>query len=228
MHQCAARVERQSLADIREGLRCLLVEDEALLAELLCSMLRASAALMSAHIAKSVQQAKRMISRNPPDILVLDLDLPDGDGQDVALHLISSHQNPSIIILSAKLNDFICDPRLLPFIHSVVDKTSAYKELAHAIGDACSIHRERVEPEGIQAKCRIMSAREQEVFLLIGKGKSSREICSILNIGLSTVESHRKAIAQCLGTSGADLVRIAAIHCFKAEHGLIEELVQSD
>ena len=225
MHRSAARAAGYRVSQTREGLHCLLVEDQVLLAELLCSILRTSAALISVNIAKTVQHAKQMVDRNPPDILVLDLDLPDGDGQDVGIHLIKRHSNPSIIILSAKLNDFTCDPRLLPFVHSVIAKTSAYKELAHAICDVCAINGKTIETEGVQAKFRMMSTREQEVFLLIGQGKSSREICSILNIGLSTVESHRKALAQCLGTSGADLVRIAAIHCYKAEHGLIEESV---
>lgn len=202
-------------------MKCLLVEDQVLFAELLCGMLRSSSIINSVSIAPSVSQALQLINRSPPDILVLDLNLPDGDGQEVALNLVNYHPNPAIIILSAQANDFDCDPRLQPYLHAIIEKTSAYKELAKAIASLDINPQEGNCTGGTEKRVQMMTSREQEVYLLIGKGKSSREICSILNISLSTVESHRKAIAQCLGTSGADLVRRAAIHCFKAEEGLL-------
>jgi DNA-binding CsgD family transcriptional regulator len=67
-----------------------------------------------------------------------------------------------------------------------------------------------------------LSLREQEVFLLIGSGKSSRIIASYLNISLLTVESHRKAISRKLGSSGAELVRLAALHLYKTQNSLEE------
>jgi two-component system nitrate/nitrite response regulator NarL len=63
-----------------------------------------------------------------------------------------------------------------------------------------------------------LSVRELEVFLLIGQGKSNREIATVLILSVSTVESHRKAIAQHLGRSGADLVRLAAVHLYRTQN----------
>ena len=70
----------------------------------------------------------------------------------------------------------------------------------------------------IQGRISTLSVRELEVFLLIGQGKSNREIATVLILSVSTVESHRKAIAQHLGRSGADLVRLAAVHLYRTQN----------
>jgi DNA-binding NarL/FixJ family response regulator len=204
------------------GLNCLLVEDQTLVAELLRGLLQVSQQVACVRIAPSVQEACRLIDQLPPDLLILDLGLPDGDGQQVGLHLLKRHPKPKIILLSAQLHDFDCDPLLLPHIHASVDKTSAYKELTFALNGLNTSIERFSDGRSIGEPLPGLSLREQEVFLLIGSGKSSRMIASYLNISLLTVESHRKAISQKLGSSGAELVRLAALHLYKTQNSLEE------
>jgi DNA-binding NarL/FixJ family response regulator len=203
---------------ISGGMGCLLVEDQTLMAELLRSMLQTSPQVGVIRLARSVEEACRLIDRLPPDLLILDLGLPDGDGQQVALHLLKHHPAPRIILLSAELHDFQCDPSLLPHIHASVDKTSAYKELLLALNALNPGLNNSAVEESIQGRISTLSIRELDVFLLIGQGKSNREIATVLIVSVSTVESHRKAIAQHLGRSGADLVRLAAVHLYRTQH----------
>ena len=207
------------------GLNCLLVEDQTLVAELLRGLLQTSPQVGSVRLAHSVQEGCQLIDQRPPDLLILDLGLPDGDGQQVGLHLLKRHPKPRIILLSAQLHDFACDPSLLPHIHASVDKTSAYKELTFALNGLNASIAEGSSGESIAQLAHTMSLREQEVFLLIGSGKSSRAIASSLHISQSTVESHRKAIAQILGCSGAEMVRLAALHLYRTQHSLGETRV---
>ena len=200
------------------GMGCLLVEDQTLMAELLRSMLQTSPQVGVIRLARSVEEACRLIDRLPPDLLILDLGLPDGDGQQVALHLLKHHPAPRIILLSAQLHDFQCDPSLLPHIHASVDKTSAYKELMHALNALNPGLNNSGEEIRIQGRISTLSVREMEVFLLIGQGKSNRDIATVLNVSVSTVESHRKAIAQQIGRSGAELVQLAAVHLYRTHH----------
>ena len=53
--------------------------------------------------------------------------------------------------------------------------------------------------------------RQSEIFELISAGKSTKEIAHILNSATSTIESHRKVIAQKLKLSGAELIREASL-----------------
>jgi two-component system NarL family response regulator len=200
------------------GMGCLLVEDQTLMAELLRSMLQTSPQIGVIRLAQSVEEACRLIDRLPPDLLILDLGLPDGDGQQVALHLLKRHPAPRIILLSAQLHDFQCDPSLLPHIHASVDKTSAYKELMQALNALNPGLNNSAEERRIKRRISTLSVRELEVFLLIGQGKSNRDIATVLNVSVSTVESHRKAIAQQIGRSGAELVQVAAVHLYRTQH----------
>ena len=206
------------------GMGCLLVEDQTLMAELLRSMLQTSPQIGVIRLAQSVEEACRLIDRLPPDLLILDLGLPDGDGQQVALHLLKRHPAPRIILLSAQLHDFQCDPSLLPHIHASVDKTSAYKELMHALNALNPGLNNSAEERRIKRRISTLSVRELEVFLLIGQGKSNRDIAAVLNVSVSTVESHRKAIAQKIGRSGAELVQVAAVHLYRTQHEQTEAL----
>jgi DNA-binding NarL/FixJ family response regulator len=188
------------------------------MAELLRSMLQTSPQVGVIRIARSVEEACHLIDQVPPDLLILDLGLPDGDGQQVGLHLLKRHTAPRIILLSAQLHDFHCDPSLLPHIHASVDKTSAYKELMQALNTLSSDFNNSPEGVTIQGRISTLSVRELEVFLLIGQGKSNRDIATVLNVSVSTVESHRKAIAHQLGRSGAELVQLAAVHLYRTQN----------
>jgi DNA-binding NarL/FixJ family response regulator len=194
------------------------VEDQTLMAELLRSILQTSPQVGVIRLAKSVQEACRLIDQIPPDLLILDLGLPDGDGQQVGLHLLKRHPAPMIILLSAQLHDFQCDPHLQPHIHASVDKTSAYKELLMALNTLNSGTNQALGKQAPEDGISTLSVRELEVFLLIGQGKSNRDIATVLNVSVSTVESHRKAIAQRLGRSGADLVQLAAVHLYRTQN----------
>ena len=206
------------MENVSPGLSCLLVEDQTLMAELLRTMLQTSPQIRVVRIARSVEEACHLIDQVPPDLLILDLGLPDGDGQQVGLHLLKGHPAPRIILLSAQLHDFQCDPSLIHHIHASVDKTSAYKELMQALNTLSSEPNNSAEGETLDGRIGTLSVRELEVFLLIGHGKSNRDIATALNVSVSTVESHRKAIAQQLGRSGAELVQLAAVHLYRTQN----------
>jgi DNA-binding NarL/FixJ family response regulator len=175
-----------------------------------------------------VRDACGLIDQRVPDLLILDLALPDGDGQQVGLHLLKQNPSPVIIVLSAQLHDFSCEPALLPHIHATVNKTAAYKELAGALRELGKGPKENFVEVALPKRVQAMSIREQEVFLLIGTGRSSREIAGKLNISLSTVESYRKTISQQIGVTGAELVRLASLHLYRMEQGLLVSEAQFD
>jgi DNA-binding NarL/FixJ family response regulator len=56
-----------------------------------------------------------------------------------------------------------------------------------------------------------LTQRQQTIFGLIGEGKTTKEISMELGSAHSTIETHRKAIAQKLNVSGAELIRRAAL-----------------
>ena len=85
------------------------------------------------------------------------------------------------------------------FHSGVIDKRHSFDALRECLQDI------------LQPAYQTLTPRQQDVFRLIGEGKSTKEIANLLNSAISTVESHRKAIAQKLNISGAELVREASL-----------------
>ena len=180
-------------------LRCLIVEDQLMLLQLLRTMLQAIDGIQICHTATSQREALAICRQDPPDLLILDLALPDGSGLAVAEELAIHNPEAQMIVLSGQASSFICPSALQPMVRAVVDKTSAFRQLQEAIGRCL---RQQPAP---------LTPRQSEIFQLIGQGLSNREIAERTGLALTTVETHRKAIAQKRGVSGAELVRQACL-----------------
>jgi DNA-binding NarL/FixJ family response regulator len=181
-------------------LRCLIVEDQVMFLQLLRSMLEAVPGLSV--VASATTQADAIAfcrSDDPPDLVILDLALPDGDGLAVAQALAEHHPNPQVVVLSGQASSFVCPAALQPLIAGVVDKTSAFHQLTSVL--------ERCLPQSAEP----LTPRQQEIYGLIGQGLTNKEIAKTTNLSIATVETHSKAIAQKLGVSGAELVRQASL-----------------
>ena len=183
-----------------QALRCLIVEDQLMFLQLLRSMLEALPGLVICGTATSQAEAIALCSgREPPDLLLLDLALPDGDGLAVAEALLQRQPAAQVIVLSGQASSFICPAHLQPSIRGVVDKTAAFSQLQAVL--------QRCLPQQPEA----LTPRQQQIYGLIGQGLSNKEIARAAELSVATVETHRKAIAQKLRVSGAELVRQASL-----------------
>lgn len=193
-------------------LRCLLVEDHQMFVELLLPVLRSIPGLAMVGTAGSATQAIGAVKQLKPDLLILDLDLPDHPGIRVAEVLQQRQPQARLIVLSGHASSFLCPPGLQPLLHAVVDKTSAFQELRHEIRLLLndSPHVAPEEPADL-AERPGLTPRELEVLSLVGLGCSSRVIAETLGISEHTVGSHRRALRSKLGVSGGELIRLAAL-----------------
>jgi len=181
-------------------LRCLIVEDQVMFLQLLRSMLEAMPGLEVVATATRQAEAIALCSGDdPPDLLILDLALPDGDGLAVAHTLATARPDSKVVVLSGQASSFVCPAWLQPLIVGVVDKTSAFAQLTQVL--------ERCLPQNSEP----LTPRQQEIYGLIGQGLTNKEIARATDLSVATVETHRKAIAQRLGVSGAELVRQASL-----------------
>lgn len=189
--------------------RCLIVEDEVMFAQMLAGMLRGIPTLEVVGIAHSCSDALADCHELEPDLLVLDLALPDGDGADVAHALARTHPDSRSIILSGQAATFVVPRSLREHVHAVVDKTKAYSVLQREVlqflaaknGSASSVNPNAA-----------LSKREREVFRELGRGQTNKEIADRLGISPATVALHRKRVASKLNARGSELVRLATLH----------------
>lgn len=189
-------------------LRCVVVEDQLMFLQLLVGMLHSISGLEVVATATTATAGIRACRELLPDLLILDLGLPDQDGITVAEALAIVNPRARVIVLSAATSTFVCDPAIDPMLHAVVDKVDACETLAMEIAELLG--------PSTDATVRL-TEREEEVLLLIGQGLSNRRIAEKLGLSVHTVDTHRRNITQKLGVKGGELVRQAALQSIRGQ-----------
>lgn len=188
-------------------LRVLLVEDHALVREGIESLLRADPEIEVVGRAGSGQAAVAMVRQTAPDLVLLDVVMPDMNGIETARQIVQENGAVKILALSMFDNQAYISHMIEAGARGYVLKTSAFDELSHAIrvimeGEIylCSSITSVIVKDYL-AKFRVgssapaappvLSAREREVLRMISEGRSAREIARELGVAPKTVESHR-------------------------------------
>lgn len=160
-----------------------------------------------------------------PDIVILDITMPELNGLDAARQIKRTSPETEILIFTAQETEKLVHDVFDSGARSYIMKTDAADHLIDAI-KALSEHKhfftsrisEIVFARCIQGKQALegtpensrITDREREIVQLLGEGKSSKEIAIILGISLRTVETHRAAIMKKLGLkSFSALIRYA-------------------
>lgn len=180
-------------------------------AQVLENLISAQFGLPTAGLATSLGQAKTLLELHQPDLLILDLELGDGSGLDLLNNLHNQPNRPSVIVVSGHVSTFYCPEHLHPLIAGVVDKSQAFEAIVAVIRQLLTTRGVTLPPSAPASVLDRLTARERDVFDLLGTGLTSKQISTTLNLSVRTVETHRKHIAAKAGASGAELMRLATL-----------------
>ncbi|WP_456433088.1 response regulator [Thermosulfuriphilus sp.] len=156
-----------------------------------------------------------------PDVLVLDLELPDHDGFAVLKRLKEEGIEVKTVVLSMYVTETYVGRALTLGARGYLSKISEPEEVVRAIETAArggiylspGLFKAVRPSEGIPerpANLPSLTPRELEVLRLVAQGLTSREIGEKLNISSRTVEHHRQSVMKKLGLRRqTDLVRVA-------------------
>jgi DNA-binding NarL/FixJ family response regulator len=197
-------------------LTCVIVEDQGMFLDLLSSMIAIRGGMRIAAQARDVAAGHQACAEHRPDVLILDLALPDGDGLDVAQTFLEASPHGRVLVVTGQASDFVCPAWLNDNLQAVISKNDAFaavrRELDELTGTTKLVLAGDVAVESL-------SAREAEIFGLIGDGLSTRAIAERLGLSEHTVQTHRKRIALKLNTSGDETIRQAIAHRIKCSQG---------
>lgn len=170
--------------------------------------------------ASSVESCRAFLRNLVPDVLLLDINLPDGNGVDLCKEL--REQYPSMFILG--ISTFNQASYIREMMENgasgYVVKNATQKELTEAIHLASigksympfEVARTLQESERKEGNI-ILGRREKEILNLIKDGYTNVEMASHLNISSNTVDTYRKSLLSKLRAKNtADLVRLAFLH----------------
>lgn len=195
-------------------MRCLLVDDHRLVGQAIGGLLREVCELRSLLICGTVAEALPQMQQLPPDLLLLDVNLPGEAWQDAVEALRRLNPDGRVIMITGMSDQFTPPADLQPLLLAVVDKARAWSDLVEVVQ---SWKRQRLgevpQPKELaQLPLDCLSPRERRVFAAIGKGLLNKEIAQQLQLTVSTVETYRKTMSAKLGISGAELVRASVLH----------------
>jgi DNA-binding NarL/FixJ family response regulator len=165
--------------------------------------------------AGSVEEAAPLIRELDPDVVLLDVHLPDGGGEAVIAAV--AQERPAVKFLALSVSDAAED--VIGVIRAgargYVTKTISSGELADAIarvaeGDAVFSPRlagfvldafREGEPMAADAELETLTPREREVLQLIARGYRYKEIAARLHLSIKTVEAHVSSVLRKLQLS---------------------------
>jgi len=211
-----------------DTIRVLLVDDHAILRDGLCALLKSAPDIQVVGEAADGKDALAVAQRTAPDVVVLDLDMPGGNGETATLELSRLDPPPKVLILTMHTEEERLVPLLKDGAHGYLSKDCAERDLIDAIRVVAAgeffvrptvarilaanampkRHASALEDDG--KKFKLLSVRERSVLQHVAEGYSGVEIGRLLNITPKTVDTYKNRIGQKLGfTHRTDYVRFA-------------------
>jgi len=177
-------------------------------------------------IAKDGRALVEEAARLAPDVIVLDIGMPERNGIEAARQIMAARPQTTIIVLTQQLSSTHVLAAFRAGVRGYVAKQSASKELIEAVratmngryyltslavpNDSGYAFGGEVAQNPIALFTDRLTLRQKEVLALIARGKQAKEIASDLNISVKTVEFHKAGLMDELSLrTTAELTRYA-------------------
>lgn len=180
-------------------------------------------------MAANGRQALQMTRRLKPDVVIMDISMPDLNGIDATCQIVNEVSGVKVIALSMHSEKQLIDGMLRAGAAGYLLKESAFEELIKAIRIVCGgkkylspdvtdiVLRDYLNPsiDNDYSQTPDLTLREREVLQLIVEGCATKEVANRLNISIKTVESHRSRIMNKL-----DLHTVAELTKYAVRRGI--------
>jgi DNA-binding NarL/FixJ family response regulator len=218
------------MRDESTSIQLLLVDDHKMVLEGLRNLIKQQPNLAVIGEAATGREAVRKVSELNPDVVIMDLTIPDLNGIEATRQILSNNPNVRVIALSMHSDQVFVTEMLKAGAKGYLCKDDDFDDLLSAIR-AVMVGRTFLSPQIADWVVRDyiqflpshdspqlmkLSPREGEVLRLLAEGKAIKEIAAELGISGKTVHSHRQKVMQKLNLSNmTDLIR------FSIQEGII-------
>jgi two-component system, NarL family, response regulator NreC len=184
-------------------------------------------------VATNGREAVMQANALQPEIVILDMTMPQLNGLDAAIQIKRQLPAAEILMFTAHESDDLIRKAFAAGVKSFIVKTEAHQFLIEAIESLANhkpyftakvsdilfsniLNRTEGRRDETEPGQRL-SAREREIVQLIAEGKSNKEVANALSISVRTAETHRANILRKL-----DLDSVAALVRYAIRNNIIE------
>jgi two-component system, NarL family, response regulator NreC len=206
-------------------LRILIADDHEVVREGMRALIEHEPGWEVCGTAMTGQEAVDTAKKLKPEVVVLDMTMPELDGLDVLREIKRALPNTEVVIFSAHHSEEVIEQLFDAGAKSYIQKTDASRHLVAAIRSLAE-HKPFFTPEISQvlfakflsvnpwkkrgAQKHTLTDRERDVVRLLALGSSNKEVAKTLGVSVRTAETHRGVLMRKLGLDSlAALVRYA-------------------
>lgn len=212
---------------IMNKIRVLVVDDHDIVRYGICSVLKSSADIEVVGEASNGVIAVQKYNELTPDVILLDISMPEMNGIETTRNIIKNHADARILILTMHLNEEYLNQVLSAGASGYILKNTDIGEMLNAIRSVAEgkqifsapissimtekyVRSAQYKHDDGDSNTPNLTKRETEILQKIADGKTSQEIAEVLFISPRTVDTHRANLIQKLGVkNSAGLVRYA-------------------
>ncbi|MEJ2052719.1 MAG: response regulator transcription factor [Calditrichaceae bacterium] len=206
------------------AIKIILADDHALIRDGLQTMIDREVDFQIVGQASNGREIVDMVKKLNPDIIIMDISMPELNGIEATRHIKEFDEDIKIIALSVHSEISFVRQMLKAGASGYLVKHSEFKELVRAIRSVAEgqiylspnvsgqvigdyLHNLSSGESSVFTK---LSNREREILQMLAEGKTKHEIADILHLSIKTIESHRQNIMNKLNIDRfPDLIRYA-------------------
>ena len=206
-------------------IRILLADDHTVVRDGLRALLERQPDMAVVAEAGDGRECLQMAELHLPDVVLMDVAMPEMNGIEAARRIIADNPKTGVVMLSMHQDESYVLRSLRAGAKGYLLKDSPRDDVLSAVRAAAEgrsflsrkISRmlqedyvRQLESRGLEDSYELLTDREREILQLLAEGKANKDVANLLNISLTTVETHRGHILQKLSLhSTADLILYA-------------------
>lgn len=184
-------------------MRVLVVDDHRTVADALSLAVSAQPDMESVGPARGTGEAAAIVGGTPPDVIVMDVHLDDGDGIELTRRITAEHPNVRVIVLTAHVTQALLARAAEAGACALLPKGGALSDLLDTVRSAprggFAVHPVLLRTlmgrgSGGRGTPSLLTSREQEVLALLAEGRDPTTIARTLGISVLTCRGYIKGI----------------------------------